>query len=200
MNIIQIDPNCEYICSSYSSCSGFTSLMYLVCNTRENPEYLEQIKYILDNYLEELNKQNALNFTPIMLAVMNYNTNSTLETVNLLLEYKPDLNIIGYGDCTVIERFILNEQDYSMIKLLLDHGADINRTDLSKKNILMYLSSRHDAYEKIKFFLENSDIDIYYKKYIHDKTIYEYILEREDNKLINLMDTYNNLDIKCALD
>ena len=54
MNIIQVDPGYYYMCSDQTGSTGFTSLMYLVNQTHNHPEYLDQIKYILDNYPEEL--------------------------------------------------------------------------------------------------------------------------------------------------
>ena len=87
MDIIQVDPDAIYPCSSITRSIGFTNLMYLVYNTREHPEYLIQIKYILDHYPEELDKQNDIGWTALMIAVRNSCKSSTLDTVKLLLDY-----------------------------------------------------------------------------------------------------------------
>ena len=89
MNIIQIDPNTIYRYYKYNGSTGFTSLMYLVIHTSDHPEYLDQIKYILDNHPEELDKENDSYWSAFELAVINYKRNSTLDTVELLLKYNP---------------------------------------------------------------------------------------------------------------
>ena len=68
-----------------------TRLMYLVGYTREHPEYLEEIRYILDNYPEELNKQLTAGWTAIMISIIKLEYYSTRETIELLLKYNPDL-------------------------------------------------------------------------------------------------------------
>ena len=61
--------------------------MTLVLQTDEYPEFLKKIKHILDKNPKEINKTNELGWTPLMLACINSNTVSTIETVELLLSF-----------------------------------------------------------------------------------------------------------------
>ena len=68
----------EYKCSPFTNSSGFTPLMHKVMNSRKVPLNIY--------YIEDIDKQNTKGWTALMLACRNSNTDSTIETVKLLLE------------------------------------------------------------------------------------------------------------------
>ena len=183
MNIIQINPNHYYPCSPKRTSSGFTSLMYLVNNTREHPGYLEQIKYILDNNPEELDKKNNSGWTALMISCRNSNTTSTLDTVKLLLEYNPDINASrdddGENILSISVSYSNTDSSYETVKLLLDHGADITKIIYDRKTVL-------------------------HKKYIHDLqtcniNAVKLLIDRAPRYIFNFYDNLQDSPITNAL-
>ena len=206
MDIIEINPDDYYSCSPLVGSTGFTSLMYLVKNTREHPEYLEQIKYILDNNIQELDRQYNLEWTALMIACRNSNTSSTYNTVKLLLEYHPDLNINRRDDTVLDIAVAYSNLDSSIetVKLLLDHGADVNKKNRHGYTIL-HRSFIHD-YENCsknvtKLLINLSDVNIRdnfeypafmgFIVYAQDKEMIEYILSKDEINL-ELKDYYKH--------
>ena len=81
------DINKEYYYSSnYEKCKGFTRLMKLVLLSKTNPELVEQIKFYLLLFPEELNKQNEDGWTALMIA----SRNDFKEIVEVLLSAPED--------------------------------------------------------------------------------------------------------------
>ena len=204
MNIIRINPDTYYPCSQFTKSTGFTSLMYLFYHTRDHPEYLEQIKYISDNNPEELDKQNDSGWTALMISCRNSNSTSTLDTVKLLLEYHPDVNLCDKYKCSILLYALVfsdNDSHPETCKLLLKHGANVNIIDKDGDSILMSLIKQSmRIYDLIEYVLENSDVDLDYKK--NDKTVYDYAVKYNKRDIAELIKKYqdNSLDIKCALD
>ena len=89
-------------------------LTYLVMNTRNHPEYLDQIRYILDNYPDEINRISNNGWGPINTTLTRCHTTSTLDTLRLLLEYNPDMNNVFL--CYAIDSSCF----YEIVKLLVD--------------------------------------------------------------------------------
>ena len=203
MDIIQINPDTYHRCSPFIKSTGFTSLMYLVKNVQEHPEYLEQIKYILDNHPEELNKQNEKKWTALMLASSNDYSDITIDTLLLLLEYKPDLNILdNFGYTALYHSFSSSyEHNFSMFKILIDHGADVN-IKYHDRNILMYIVMQNKNIKDIcQYILENSNIDLESTDVLNRK-VYDLAIIFNKLDIAELIKKYqdNSLDIKCALD
>lgn len=203
MDIIQVDPNAFYEYSKNKSCSGFTSLMYLVTNTREHPEYLDQIKYILDNKLEDINKQNKLGWTALMLSVHNYNYISTLETVELLLEYKPDLYVRNINGSIALTYALTNRMIFlsPVALLLLEHGHDVNMLFDYDFTVLMHMIYFNHDITSIEYILEKTNIDLSIKNG-YDNTVYDIAIIKQRYDVAELIKKYqdNSLDTKCALD
>lgn len=181
-NIIMHLSKIIYPCSPYVESTGFTRLMYLVINTRTNPQYLEDIKNILDNNILELDKQNDEGWTAIMLAVRNYNTRSTPDTVSLLLYYNPDMFLTNNNDDTVFDLCICNYNHayfFIIFKLLLDK-VDLNKKNNCGDTVFMKIIKKSLLLDDkfVRFFLDNYaekiDFNITNKS---NKTVYDIAVE-----------------------
>ena len=198
MNIIKIDKDISYLCCKNIYSNNFTSLIYLSMNTRENPEYLNQIKYILDNYPEELNKRNACGWNAITVASVNSNYTSNLQTVKLLLEYKPALE-----DALFYSIFYMKEtSSFDAVKLLVNHDTGyVTSIYTTGKFVLYDFMNEHIDIDALEYILQRTDID-YTEKDKYNKSIYDYALEKNNPKIIELIKKYKDtsLDVKYALD
>ena len=216
MNIIQVDPNFSYLCSSSLRSTGFTSLMYLARNTRKHPEYLKQIKYILDNDIQELNKQNTSGWTALMLSCRNTRTSSTLDTVRLLLSYNPDLYLTRKIDnknvLAVALDYCNTESTEQTVDLLLEHDKFLvnHQMGYEKRTVLHY----NDTYtscsgyiiKKLIDLVDNNIQDIYGQTplmyaIIHadDQSITEYFLTKDDLDL-DIQDMHDKTAYDYALE
>ena len=72
----------EFPCSSLTTSTGFTPLMYLVINTKEYPE----LNDLIVNFRSTINQQNIKGWSALMLAARNSNTVSSIETIKILIE------------------------------------------------------------------------------------------------------------------
>jgi ankyrin repeat protein len=196
------------MCSNQTRSTGFTSLMYLVNNTHDHPEYHEQIKYILDNYPEELNKQNADGWTALMLACRNSNTTSTLDTVKLLLDYNPDLYLLRIDGYNVIYVTLCNYDAEKTIDLLLDHGFSINHPMQYNRTVLHNINSYSCSSKILKKLIDRIDgniTDVYGRTSLIYAIIYgitdiiEYFLTK-DNLDLTIADKYNKTAYDYAID
>ena len=66
-------------------------------------------------------------------------------TVRALLLHGADVNASGYRGCTPLQLAVLHGRSSVLVKLLLDHGADISQTDENGYNALHSLSDRESA-------------------------------------------------------
>ena len=81
------DPNIAYKCSRHVKSKGFDYIHKIVMLTERRPEALSVLKDYLELYPEKINYQNKKGWTPLHLACRNSRTESTEETVELLLSY-----------------------------------------------------------------------------------------------------------------
>ena len=78
-----------YKCSSNTMSTGFTPLMTLVMSTRQNQQLLNH----LHDVMGDINQKNTEGWTALMYASRNSNTDSTEETVKMLIDAGADLNL-----------------------------------------------------------------------------------------------------------
>ena len=181
-------------------------LEYLVQETKEYPEYLEEIKYILDNKPGKLNKLDKDSNTILMRASWSSGISSSLDTVKLLLEYNPDLEIKSESGYTALCYTIEDMYDGSTIEtveLLLKHGADINNTDINGRTVLMNIIINDFLFDKkiIKYLLENTKINLDIKDNT-GLTAYDHAIKKNLLDIAKLIQEYQDdgLLVKCALD
>ena len=158
--------------------------MYLVLYTRDNPEYLEQIRYILDNNPDEL-KITKYGWNALNIASSNADTSSTPETLILLLKYHDSSYDYNYYRTAIYNA--LQDSSFNTVKILLDNSNITDLTNHTGKNILIDL------------------IICDYKKPEYMKDLFEYILyntkiniDLEDNFGVTAFDyamIYHKLDI-----
>ena len=82
-----------YPCCPGIESTGFNILMYYVMQTRVYPSTLIQIRQLLETQPSLLNETNTLGWTALMLSCRNSRTNSTEETVRVLLEAGAEVNL-----------------------------------------------------------------------------------------------------------
>jgi ankyrin repeat protein len=81
------DPKIKYNCSNDIRSKGFDYIHKIVMLTERRPEALSVLKDYLELYPEKINCRNKKGWTPLHLACRNSRTESTEETVELLLSY-----------------------------------------------------------------------------------------------------------------
>ena len=157
------NPNIEYKCFSNITSKGFKYIHKLVLSTRKNPDAINILRKYLNSHPENINVKNTDGWTPLMLACCNSNTNSTEETVQLLLEH-PNIYVntkinIGWTSLIVACHYCTEES----IKLLLEHPKiDVNATDNFGATALIHVFRYGiTRWEKIvKLLLDHPNIDV----------------------------------------
>ncbi len=146
------DKHTCYSCGTRSVLNGFTHLHKCVMETFEHSFLNEYIDEYLLLFQNQIDIQNGVGWSALMLALSSLNTFSTKQTVKILLSYNANINIqdnIGRTALTYAK---------GMFKTLLDYGADVNIMDRYKRNVFHYASINNKT-KRIKKLLEY-DIDI----------------------------------------
>jgi len=148
--------NVKFPCSIFENdiCDGFTKLHRYVMMTNKHPKYIIKIKKILAKHPHLLNMQNSRGWSPLMLAACNSNKYSTIETVELLLSYGPDLEIKTKNLNTALSLASIfggSSSSVETVRLLLSYGADINNINKDGNSVLQWaiLGIRDDEYGSI---------------------------------------------------
>lgn len=156
-------PNEIYSCSSIVESKGFTLLMRL-CYNKTKKISIEEIKKYLEKHLEEINKQNFLGWTALMLSARNSNTDSSTEIVKLLLEKRADPNLRdhkGWSALMLSARYSNTESNIETVKLLLKYGADVNLYSIDGWTSLMlsvHCSNTESNIKTVKLLLKKGTI------------------------------------------
>src|SRR5205085_73496 len=110
----------------------FTKLMRYVMMTNANPELLTDISSMIKNNPKLLNEKNHAGWTALMLACRNSNTQSSVQTVKLLINAKADLNLKTNKEWTALMMAFDNLETSHLektIELLIDvkinHNSNI---------------------------------------------------------------------------
>lgn len=157
------DANAQYPCSLLSTCGGFTKLMFLVMHTREYPE----LHSYIGSYVDMIDIQNDFGWTALMLASRNSSSESTEETVKILLKFGANVNIQDRNMNTALIYASFRSNDgstYGTVKLLIDYGADPTLVDTNNQNALMLAccySSTTSNIDTVKLLL-TTNMDVNY--------------------------------------
>ena len=164
------DPQTQYKCYGKNYSKGFTKLMKFVLLTKEYPELLTNIKELVENNNNKpkgllstlfnidkslLNKQNDIGMTALMLAVLNVNTCSTIDTVQLLLNLGANVNLyMHYSNETALTMC----QNTETMRLLINYNINLNWKlylgDYVDYTALMYFSINGNM-NAVKVLIDN---------------------------------------------
>ena len=115
-------------CSKYIKSKGNDLIHFLVKDSRKN-DYFNKLKEYLNIHPDKVNIQNDQGWTPLMMASRYSNTDSTFETVELLLQKGADPNIQnndGWTALMMASRFSNTTSTFETVEYLLEHGANPN--------------------------------------------------------------------------
>jgi ankyrin repeat protein len=102
------------------------------------------------------------------------NSDSTLETVELILKYKPNINAkTNFGNAALIE--LVENKNLKEIKLLLKYGVKINVKDFKNKSTIDICIERYKFNSEITHILltRNKNIDYKFSNYLDFNFIYK---------------------------
>ncbi len=155
------NPETEYECSPSTKSNKFTHLHKCVMKTREYPILNEYIDTYLKQNLNEIDKKNEKSWSALMLASLNSKTNSSEETVRILLENGADVNLKnnnGSGALVLASVYTKSNCSEETVRILLKHGADVNSKDNTGKTALIYASQyskTNSSEETVRILLEH---------------------------------------------
>lgn len=222
-------PELSYICESFPCFSDVIELSIdenflnykifgsflqkIVLMTREYPIiYNFLFKNIKHFSLEEINFKNKTGNTALILASLNSNTGSTIETVELLLKNNANVSIkndIGWTAFMIACRYALISSSIETIKLLLEYKSNINERNYNGWSSLMISCRGCNTYsnpEIIYFLLENGAICNYFnnKKRLNALMILSKYNQNQ-YELVKLLSTktdlkHKNIDDKLIID
>ena len=127
-NIICKDSKLELQCSDYAKSIGKdiistgNDLIHFLVKDSRKENYFNFLKEYLDKYPDKVNIQNEKGFTPLMIASINSNNYSTLETVEYLLRKGADPNLRNKnGDTALLlaSRFSNTDSSFETVEYLL---------------------------------------------------------------------------------
>jgi len=131
---------------STASTNSFDLIHDLAKNSRKDG-YLDKIKEYIQRYPENINLQDELGWTPLMIACQNSNTTSNLECVELLLKNNANPNLKNNFGTTA---FIKASCYSKTVKLLLENDVYSNLLDNKGKNPCNGLFEEHPELLKEK--------------------------------------------------
>lgn len=151
---IEADPNQDkmYYCTDTQAlCKGssMTKLHKWVLMTKEYPYLEKKIKEHCQQHPEDINKfTEDRTFTPLMLAALNLNSVSTINTVQILLESGANPNLEAPDDKHTVLTLISSKQElarFDLYNLLLQYKANVTYSRIegmiSKTIIENFISS-----------------------------------------------------------
>ena len=131
-----------------------------VLKTGSNSSINKKIINYLKIYPKEKDIKNEEGFTPLMLASMNSNCRSTIETVKILLESGADVNIQDDSGRTALMHAVICSpltSSKETVKILLEKGSDVNVQDLCERTALIHaFMIQNIEIETIKILLEHN--------------------------------------------
>lgn len=171
VDLTEPDPNIEYECDYFLKSKGFTHLMKLVLSVRKSPNAMLMIREIITNCPEELDKQNELGYSALMLASNYCEDISSIECVELLLKAGANVNLTNvavYGETALIKATCECGPNcissVACVKLLINYKADVNILTNMKRTALMEacdISGAYTATDCINLLIEaGTDLNI----------------------------------------
>nr|WBF70211.1 putative ankyrin repeat protein [Megavirus caiporensis] len=156
----------KYHCSPKTRCKNFSKISYLVSHLKILDINIV-VEYISNNK-NEINLQNELGWTALMIAFVNYTTVKDEMIIKLLLECGANVDIQNNKGKTALMLLVSNcsENNINIVKLLLDNGADVNLKTSEKWTALMLASKNSgNNIDTIKLLLESgADVNLYNDK------------------------------------
>lgn len=134
------DPEKEYYYWRDRSTTGFTYLMKLVLLTKKYPSLVDKIK----NYKDEINVATSCGLTALMIASMNSNTYSSLETIIELIKCGSEIDKQDHYKMNALLYACKNldfGNNMEIIIELIDAGANVNVKDNYEWTPLMHCCS-----------------------------------------------------------
>lgn len=138
--------------------AGGNSLLHIISKVH-SPYAKECIHLLCQNEKININAQNDLKETPLMVAVDSYqmanNTKEKLncmDNINTLLNYNPDVNLLDDNSQNVLHR-ICQMDNTILLSKFLDLDTNINQKDKLGKNPIEYLV--YEATNKMRIYYEN---------------------------------------------
>lgn len=153
-------------------------------------EILEiELNALLNNNID-FNKENIYNDT-ILIFACKYNL---INIINKLLKYNIDINYINKDKKIGLHYACFYQNNYDIVKLLLENGADVNKQDNYCYTPLHYLiENRYNGTKLIIKLFDKFNANFYIKNYF-GLTPYDLIREYMNNDFMELVTT--NIKIK----
>ena len=165
--------------------------------TNEFPILNRYIDLYLDKHAEVIEDKNEKGWTALMIAAVNSNSSSTIETVRILLSKGANPNIrIEENESSILHEvlyFFEKETPIEVIKLLVDHGAYLNINDsYDEPPLLNAIEARN--IQAIKYMIENG-ASIFDEDF---NAIDEAMYIGDEEILLTIFDFLPSLDIKIG--
>ena len=142
------DINKKYFYSEKEQATGFTYLMKLILSTKKYPELIEKIK----DYREQINICNSCGIDPLLLACLNINKYTTIQTIKELIRSGADINKVYSSGWNILMRILLrdlNDMSHAIVDELISAGLNVNYQDYQGRDALCipysydYISEHH---------------------------------------------------------
>ncbi|AEX62024.1 putative ankyrin repeat protein [Megavirus courdo7] len=136
-----------------------------------------------------INKQVTIepSMTSLMTACKESKNDSKMPLVRLLVELKAGINATNIYKLSALH-FAVQNENYDIVRYLLDHGANINHQDKYGMTSLMTLcemSINDSKYDMVKLLLDRGACISIYNK--HGSTIFDLIKGKKNNKIESLL-------------
>lgn len=166
--LLNYGANINYICPN-----GFNLLMFAIdCN------YYNLAQLLLDHGIN-VNFVNNSNDTALILALSKRANKNFVEN---LVKKSKNLNVVNSNNETALSIAVENS-DFNIVKLLLDHGADVNVGTFIDMPVIFYaISFQNDLIVQL-LLSKNLDLNIKYD----NKNILEYAKDFKNKKIINMI-------------
>lgn len=119
----------------------FTLLHYFA-----NNGLMKGVRYMIENKLCDVNQQAKSGITALSWAVVGH----YYDVAAYLMSHGAKQNLFAFGVLPIHDAVAAN--DFRMVKLLVENGADVNASDQMGNNVLYYLDKDHD-HQLIKDYL-----------------------------------------------
>ena len=143
------------------SAKEFGHLHECVMKTREYPILNEYINLYLKQNPDKIDKKNKKGWSALMLASRYSKTDSSEETVEILLKHGANINLRNNDDWTALMLASRNsriDSSEETVRILLEHGANVNLQNKAGQTALMFASgnSKTDSSEEtVRILLEH---------------------------------------------
>jgi len=140
---------------------------------------IEIIQFLLDSGAK-VNIRDSLKRTPLMMM----DGDATPEIFDLLIRYGAKLQLLDKEKNTVLHHIVGNSDNPDLVRLLINHGIDVNAVNKSRETALMIAAENGNA-ESVKVLLE-SGADVT-KLSAEDKTAWDLA---DDSNIKQLLESY----------